>query len=137
MTELTDEQAVVLTVLTDRARRGDGPGLADAIAAGTAWPGARRYGARRTVRVLRELERLGLARRSVLPLPGATTNAGQRPARIGVWEAVCWSTKRFRQHVLRTQGDRSSDGAAHGLAMSSVRSIGEGRRPDPRRAQPA
>jgi hypothetical protein len=33
---LTDEQALVLTVLGDRARRGDGPGTAEEIAAGTA-----------------------------------------------------------------------------------------------------
>ena len=63
MIALSEEQGVVLTVLLDRERRGDGPGTAEEIAAGTAWPSCRTYGVDRTRRVLGELRRLGLARR--------------------------------------------------------------------------
>lgn len=58
---LTEEQGVVLTPIRDRARRGEPPATTLEIAAGTAWPGARTYGIRRTARILRELSNLGHA----------------------------------------------------------------------------
>lgn len=59
----TEEQGIVLTVLADRARRGEGPGTADEIAAGTAWPGERTFGVARTRRILRQLQAAGHVRR--------------------------------------------------------------------------
>ena len=53
----------MLTVLADRARRGEGPGTADEIAAGTAWPGERTFGVARTRRILRQLQAAGHVRR--------------------------------------------------------------------------
>jgi hypothetical protein len=61
---LTEEQQIVLTVLLDRGHRGDEPGAVEDIAAGTAWPGARKFGVARTRRVLNELRRRDLARRA-------------------------------------------------------------------------
>jgi hypothetical protein len=60
---LSEEQGVVLTVLYDRARRGDEPCSVEEVAAGTAWPGERTYGVARTRRALGELRAAGLARR--------------------------------------------------------------------------
>jgi hypothetical protein len=74
---LTEEQGVVLTVLLDRARRGDGPGSTEEIAAGTAWPGERTYGIDHARRVLNELRRLGLARRIASRAAGVRWEAGR------------------------------------------------------------
>jgi hypothetical protein len=61
---MTEEQSIVLTVLADRARRGDGPGSVEEIAELTRWPGARTFGVGRTRRVLRELQAAGHVRRT-------------------------------------------------------------------------
>ena len=53
----------MLTVLADRANRGEGPGTADEIAAGTVWPGERTFGVARTRRILRQLRVAGHVRR--------------------------------------------------------------------------
>ena len=63
MIALSDEAQIVLTVLADRARRGEGLGSVEEIAAATAWPGARTLGVDRTRRILRDLQEAGYARR--------------------------------------------------------------------------
>jgi hypothetical protein len=80
---LSDEQAVVLTVLGDRARRGEGPAAVEAVAAATAWPGARAVGVGRTRRILRELRRAGYVRRHATQAGwGAGSRLGQ-PRAVG------------------------------------------------------
>jgi hypothetical protein len=61
---MTDEQSIVLTVLGDRARRGEAPATAEEIAELTRWPGARTFGVARTRRILRQLQAAGLVRRT-------------------------------------------------------------------------
>lgn len=56
---LTEEQSVVLTVLTDNG----GPMTVADIAASSGWPSHRPYGTHRVARVLRELRDLSLVKR--------------------------------------------------------------------------
>ena len=63
-TASTRSSCVVLTVPTDRERRGEGPASAEEIAAGTAWPGEKPYGVARTRRILRALLDAGLVQRT-------------------------------------------------------------------------
>ena len=60
---MTEDQAIVLTVLRDRSRLGEGSATVDEIAAGTAWPGERTFGVARTRRILRQLQAAGHVRR--------------------------------------------------------------------------
>lgn len=62
-TALSKEEAVVYTVLSDRATRGDGPATLQEVVLGTAWPGARTFGAARARRILRSLDEGGYVRR--------------------------------------------------------------------------
>lgn len=73
----TEEQGIVLTVLADRTRRGEGAATAEQIAAGTAWPGVRTFGVVRTRRVLRELQAAGLARRTSTRADGVRWQTGR------------------------------------------------------------
>jgi hypothetical protein len=70
MIGLSDDQQIVLTVLGDRARRGEEPAVVEEIAAATAWPGARTFGVQRTRRILRELREAGHVRRNATRADG-------------------------------------------------------------------
>ena len=76
MIALSDEAQIVLTVLADRARRGEGLGSVEEIAAATAWPGARTLGVDRTRRILRDLQEAGYARRPPLGRAGSGESPG-------------------------------------------------------------
>jgi hypothetical protein len=75
---LSREQQIVLTVLGDRARRGEGPAAVEEFAAATAWPGARTFGVDRTRRILRELREAGYARRHATRAGGVRRGVCER-----------------------------------------------------------
>jgi hypothetical protein len=74
---MNEEHSIVLTVLLDRARRGEGPGSAEEIATGTAWPGQRTFGVARTRRILRGLQAAGDVPRAASRADGVRWEVGR------------------------------------------------------------
>jgi hypothetical protein len=78
---MTEGQSIALTVLLDRARRGEGPATAEEIAEMTRWPGARTFGHRRTSRILSELLAAGRVRRTASRAEGVRWEVSFETAR--------------------------------------------------------